>query len=354
MPHDRRGHSKTSSITNRRTFLSALGAGALAGLAGCSESLGSSGEVKNEYSFSTGPSDSLAFGMANQMASVLAQNSDQTMNVEGSTGTQAVSLLAQGETDLAYSSTFVGLNAKARREPFDDIEFNHELSQVISYYYIHVGQVAKTSSDLQRYSDVAGKPIGPGPSGASYWPPFEYALLKQISEDQLVKQNSSVSQFSNYLASDRVAAAGGPLNINGNIPSFTQQMYSENDVRLLSWSDEAISAIQEDPRVQGSMVPNDSMGDIQEYTSDEETFMISAVYNIWGSDRMPEQTVYDMLNTLWKQRSSLPDAHAGFGPWTEDEFWTSSFTSEIPVHPGTERFLKEKGLWSDEYTVAGN
>lgn len=349
------GSSSSYSGPSRRSVLVAsAGVGLTAGLAGCLDQIpggGSDTQSKTEFTFSAGPSDAMAFAMGNQIASTLKQSSEYTMHVTSNAGEQIVVNLLKGDAELSYSSVFMALDVVNRRGAFSEIEINHEPMHLTSFYSIDIGLLAKTSSDVEYMSDLSGKTIAPGPSGAAYWDPVDYSLSNFVDGFQKDYEHSSVSQFSSYLSSGRALAVGGPYNINGIIPGYIQQIHSQNDTRLLTWTEDSIEAIRDDPRISGRRISNDKLGDANEFVTSPDTFLSSLRYNLWGSDLLPEQSAYDLLKTVWEARANLPDAHAGFNPWTEGEFWTSNFSPEIPVHPGAAEFLKEKDLWSDEYTV---
>lgn len=358
--------TSTTGVTSRRRFLTTAGAGAIGLLAGCSGKSGSSSSgqdtttkrtntgSKTEYTFTTGPSQSIAFGMASALSSVVRNNSDHVMNVKAATSSQSVALLARGETDFAYATTLVGLRAKNREGSFSQLDFNRTLLQLPSFYFIRVGCYALASSDLQHYSDLAGKPIGPGPSGASYWSPMSVALRKVLSDSEIELKPAGLSQYGSLLSSGRAKAVGGPLNTNGLVPSFMQQVYNEQKVRMLSWSDEAISKIKDDSRITLEQVPNDKLGNsIEEFTATPKTPLIRANYVMYTSEAMPKETVYSLYKTAWENKKALAETHPGFKKWLDASFFTANLTPDIPVHPGAVKFLKELGVWSDKYTVGG-
>lgn len=332
----------------RRRFLQTTGALSAGGLlTGCTSKLGGK---KSEFTFSTGPSQSMAFALANQLATTLKQNSDLTMNVKASTSSQSVAMLGKGKTDLAYSTALVGQQAVNRKGPFSESQFSNSVMQVMSFYWIRTGLVAKTSSDIAYHEDLNGKTIAPGPSGASYFAPQKIGINTATENYEI--RNSGISKLVNMLPSGKADAVGGPMYINGATPSFIQQIYSDNEVNLVGFKDEHKKAINQNNKISGTEVPNDQLGkNIEDFGEQDSTFMVSANYVMYGSEKMPKQTVYDMLNMIWKQKGSLPDKHAGFKPWTNGEFWTTNFSTEISVHPGAAKFLKEKGLWSDKYSV---
>jgi TRAP-type uncharacterized transport system substrate-binding protein len=226
------------------------------------------------------------------------------------------------------------------------------MMQVMSYYYIAVGLVVDAATDMQNYAALAGDPITVGSKDFSFFQPLHKSLTNYVmSEDDFVHRNYKLTQLGSALSSGDVTAAGGPLYINTLTPSYVQKLYSENDTRLLSFTDDVKQKIKDDPRIQTRTVANDAFGAISEFTAEDETFIPSANFVWFASDKMSTETVYNLLSTIWENKSSLPEAHAGFGPWTDAEFWTDHLVPQIPVHPGSAKFLKEHDLWRDELEV---
>ncbi|RQH02375.1 TAXI family TRAP transporter solute-binding subunit [Natrarchaeobius oligotrophus] len=343
----------TQGSGTRRSFLTKAGAvGALTStglLAGC---LGDEeGGEDDEYTFGAGPSDSMSFAMANQFAHNIESNSDHSVDLTSQPSSQALSLVLGGENEMAWATGFIGQQAATQEGPFADVEMNYTPMQIMSYYYMRIGLVAPVDSDIEYYSDLAGEDFAPGPAGASFYPPFEMALQETLSDDEITPRHMDVSELADGLAEERAVAAGGPLKMNGIIPAFMEQAYSQNDCRLLAWEDAAIDAIQNNPMLSGVYESNDEMGDIQEFTTSDETFVVSADFVVYGSEQVSEDTVYEMLETLWNNRDGLEEGHAAFAPFQDDEFWVENLTTELPVHPGAASFYEDQGIWSDDFDV---
>ena len=61
---------------------------------------------------------------------------------------------------------------------------------------------------------------------------------------------------------------------------------------------------------------------------------------------MPENAVYDILNTMWDNYKETFPIHIKFVEWTPDTFTSKMQT--VPYHPGAIKFFKEKGVWTPE------
>ena len=71
-------------------------------------------------------------------------------------------------------------------------------------------------------------------------------------------------------------------------------------------------------------------------------------YDIYliARDDLPDQAAYLVAKALWENYKDLGAIHVLLKDWTTDKFVSKE--ALIPYHPGTIRFYKEKGVWTDE------
>lgn len=289
--------------------------------------------------------------MGNAMTAVIQNNSDLTVNVKSGTSGQSVASVMTDQTDLSFGTTLVGIRAKNGSGTFSQIDSTQTLLQLPSFYFMRLGAFASTNSEIEYLSDLAGKSLGPGPAGASYWGVWDLALQKALNMDELEIQNSGVNRLSDLLSAKRATAIGGPTLSNNVTPGFMQQALSQNDVRMLSYRDETIQAIEDDPKTPLVEVDKEMISNVDTYTaSGDTTPMVSANYTLWSSDAVPSEAIYTLFKTAWENKEALSESHAAFEVWSTKQWFTRNMTSEVPVHPGAVEFLKEIDAWSDEYT----
>jgi len=73
------------------------------------------------------------------------------------------------------------------------------------------------------------------------------------------------------------------------------------------------------------------------------------VYTLCRED-LPDNAVYEIIKAMWDYNSELPPIHPKFKEWTPEAF--ASKKLYCPYHPGSIKFLKEKGLWTSELEKA--
>jgi len=70
---------------------------------------------------------------------------------------------------------------------------------------------------------------------------------------------------------------------------------------------------------------------------------------------MPEDIVYKLVSTFYKQRDALVKADPGFTPMAKDftgmQAQGINANPDMPVHPGLAKFMKEHKAWNDKWKV---
>jgi hypothetical protein len=69
------------------------------------------------------------------------------------------------------------------------------------------------------------------------------------------------------------------------------------------------------------------------------------IYVLCRAD-LPDEAVYEIIKAMWDHNAELPSIHPKFKEWTPETF--ASRKLYCPYHPGSIRFLKEKGIWTPE------
>jgi TRAP-type uncharacterized transport system substrate-binding protein len=71
---------------------------------------------------------------------------------------------------------------------------------------------------------------------------------------------------------------------------------------------------------------------------------------LYARKDIPERTVYAFTKTLFDHCTEL-DAYHRQGQNVRPELAARGLFSEIPIHPGAARYLKEIGQWNDAWTI---
>lgn len=312
---------------------------------------GSEPEDFSTFRLISGPQNGVTFLMHNAAAGVLDRETDLGLDVVSGTSGESMSRLVGGGSELAFGTAKAGLDAVNREGPFGQVDFNHEFYQVSTQTTLIEPVVVPTDSDYQTWSDLEGASIATGPQGSTYQAYYREALDSILGEGNYELVHQGVSEIAQEFSAGRVDGAGGPGIVSGLTPGFMQQMYSDNDIRLLGLSEESQGMIEEHPWLSQQTLPNSAFGDsIEEYTQESETTTVRVDYPHFSTDKVSADSIYNLLNALWNNRQALIDAHPAWELFSDDSVWTGALNPEVPVHPGAVEFFKEKDLWDENFT----
>jgi len=373
-----------SSLTRRESLKTIGGVAALTGLAGCSGGNGDSGgsgdggdsgsgdsssddggsdgggtessgpepESVSTFGIISGPQNGVTFLMHNAAAGVLDRESDVGLDVVSGTSGESMVRLVGGNEDLAFGTAYAGLNAMNREQEFSQVEFNHEIYQMMTQTTLIEPILVPTDSDYEYWSDLDGASIATGTQGSTYQEYYRTALDIAVGEGNYELVHQGATEIPQEFSAGRVDAMGGPGIVSGLTPGFMQQAYSDNDVRLLGLTDETEQAIEDHEWLSLTTLPNGDFGDsIEEYTDEGETTTVRVDYPHFTTDKVDADSIYNLMDALWSNRDALVDAHQAWALFQDDEIWTSTLHPDVPVHPGAVEFFEEKGLWSDDLTA---
>jgi TRAP transporter TAXI family solute receptor len=299
----------------------------------------------------SGPQNGVTFLMHNAAAGVLDRETDLGLDVVSGTSGESMSRLVGGQSELAFGTAKAGLDAVNRAGPFGQVDFAHDLYQVSTQTTLIEPVIVPTGSDYQTWSDLDGVSIATGPQGSTYQAYYREALDNIVGEGNYELVHQGVTEIAQEFSAGRVDAAGGPGIVSGLTPGFMQQMYSDNDIRLLGLSEESQSMIEEHPWLSVQTLPNSAFGDsIEEYTQESETTTVRVDYPHFSTDKVSADSIHNLLDALWNNRQSLIDAHPAWELFSEDSVWTGALNPDVPVHPGAVEFFKENDLWDDTLT----
>jgi len=360
----------TDGTHTRRDAIKYLGsAAALTALAGCnsgggggdSSSTGQSStgngatpEDVSTFRLISGPQNGVTFQMHNAAAGVLERESDLGLDVVAGTSGESMSRLVGGGSQLAFGTAKAGLNASNREGPFANVDFEYDLYQVSTQTTLIEPLVVPASTDHEHWSDLDGVSIATGAQGSTFQAYYREALDTAVGEGNYELVHQGFTEIPQEFSAGRVGAAGGPGIVSGLTPSFMQQLYSDNEVRLLSLSEETKQAVRDHPWLALQTLPNDAFGDsIEAYTQADKTTTIRVDYPHFSTNAVSADSVNGLLNALWDNLDALVDAHPAWKLFQDDQVWVSTLHPDVPVHPGAVAFFKDKGLW-DENLTAGS
>ena len=80
--------------------------------------------------------------------------------------------------------------------------------------------------------------------------------------------------------------------------------------------------------------------------ADVDTWVMGTENYVVARADIPDDAVYEINKALWDNVKELGTYHRILKSWSQKTFVSRKLF--IPYHEGSVKFLKEKGLWSDE------
>ncbi len=230
-------------------------------------------------------------------------------------------------------------------ELFDAWENNIPIWQVLSWTYWPQVMLVRADSELNRIEDLKGKSVSliKKGSGAEFvWNIVfeEYGILDEIKP--------------NYLAwSDSYDALvdGTIVAMPGNYPGGKQhpgmeQMAHQIDYKTLEFDPDIIKRVNKrNPGIIIATLPKTA------YKGFKEDMTAPALGGIViSAAHVEDEMVYEFCKAVYEHIDELHELSAVSGATTRESA-TKWLMPEVPVHPGAARYLKEIGVWNENFKI---
>lgn len=286
-----------------------------------------------------------AYQATSGLASVLNQQQEQyEINAPpGGAGPQGMVRMAQGEADFAYTNTAVAYeqdNQEGDWENFPDTD----LRQMWHFYDIHFNIAAPADSDIKSAADLPGNRLSLGSTDGTAMQIMPPVLEKGITVDDVEIAPISWDQLGDALNSGRVDAVVALLT-NSEFPSYTEQIFAQNDARYLDWPESIRTGVDEDSTYNGQYYSVEDLdGEDAGFDGREQVWFQDSVYHMYTTADRDEDVVYDLMSMMWEHVDEIGDYHALNAYWSDEDFISQKFHEDIGLHPGAERFFEEQGI----------
>jgi len=205
-----------------------------------------------------------------------------------------------------------------------------------------IGLAVATDSGIYKYSDLKGKRVAgnlPTPS------------LQLQTEALLLNGGVSWSEIKPVPVSS--VAEGVKVVIEGRSDAsatctigmpIMEELQAKRGARILPIdpSPEALKRTREKfPGYPIKVTPGPGKTGVEK----EQYLWAYDIYLIARED-LPDQAAYQVVKALWENYKDLGAIHILLKDWTLDKFVSKE--ALIPYHPGSIKFYKEKGVWTDE------
>jgi len=269
------------------------------------------------------------------MANVLNKHSDG-LNVvsQGTNGaTENVRLLHSNSIDVGmgnWDALYFGYEGTG--------PFNGEKQDIVGLMtlYLSGGQmVVKADSKIESYHDLKGKKINLGPQGSTITE-MSRIILKTIGIDPDKDIDPYYLSFNEGGSKLKDGDLDATFYVAGIPTAGLIELSTSTDVKLLSLEEDVREKIIEEyPYYDKITIP---AGTYKGVDYDIESLQLWTALMV--NPDMPEETAYEIVKTLMENIEEFKEVHSV----GEDFSLENAAKTIIPLHPGAEKYFKEKGV----------
>lgn len=273
------------------------------------------------------------------MLAQLLSNSVKDLVVTAQTGNASVAniaLIGKGEVETAFVQNDVAYWAYTgtELEQFKGKPVKN-IRHLAALYPEHVQLVALRESGIRSVRDLKGKRVVLGaPGSGNVVDANEVLKAYGMSADDV---KADYLGYSEGVARMKDGQADAMFVVAGFPTSAVLDLQTGKDIVIVPLEDDMVRKITSQSRffAPATIPANTYKGQ----TQDAKTIAVIAT---WIADeKVPADLVYEMTRALWEKRDVLEKVHA---KGKEIRLETALAGQAIPLHPGAERYYKQKGV----------
>ncbi len=310
-------------------------------LTGCSsggsETKETSGDSKKLLiSLATGSVSGVYYPLGGAFASIINKNIEgANCSVESTGGSVAnILLIAEKEAELAFVAASSAYEAEHNQGVFADKKVEN-VNGILSLYPEAV-QIVSIDPNMKSVLDLKGKKVAVGSVGSGTEVMAKIILdIYDMSYDDIQEDYLGFSDASTGLKDKTIDAAF----IWAGVPtSGVMDLGTQHEISLVNFEASEIERLK---KISPYCVPISIDKSVySSLSSDVTTIAIPAV--LVGEAGLPEDFVYNFLVKTFENLNVLQNAHARGKDISLENALNG--LDGIPLHPGAQKFYKEKGL----------
>ncbi len=289
-----------------------------------------------DLSIVTGPTGGTMYAISAAITDLVNRNTKdlRLSNTAGGGSLYTLKVLANNEADFAMAGNDVSLDALKGAGSFNGKTFP-ELRGVTSLFIEAFHVVVRADSPIKTFEDLKGKRIGVGPPASGTGLASQRLLpLLGLPPDSYRKLELGFQESADYLRDGNVDAVVYQVGLPY---APVVDVSISRPVRILPIPSAAIDKIRAAfPFYVPVSVPQQTYRGMTEGANAVAVKML-----LLTTTRAPEKAVYDTVRMLYDNLQVVRASHQA-GASIALERALDGMT--VPVHPGAERFFKERGI----------
>jgi TRAP-type uncharacterized transport system substrate-binding protein len=207
-------------------------------------------------------------------------------------------------------------------------------------------------NDIKSWSDLAGKTVFAGPPGSSVFEVPRAALTALGVWDKIKVVNIPFTSAADALKMGTVDVIVGYANGDVLIP-WMAEVDTRVKLKIIPPSPAEFEVIK---KVPGYSTP--ALDTKKVFAQDMGVPKVNAIADYYGfhvGNKLSAEGAYRVFKVLIEKANEISKIHGTLKVYAEDPLGMQvagiSSIPDIPVHPGVARYLKEKGVWRNEFKI---
>ncbi len=196
--------------------------------------------------------------------------------------------------------------------------------------------VVRANSGINTFTDLKGKSISSGSPGSGQWQLLG-DLLAAHGMDRKIDISEDYSSFSQSVEKIKDGNLDASLITAGSPTASVLELANHHDIKIIPLTGAPIKKLQEvQPYYADAILPANTY---KGQTKDVKTIAVRA---IWAThDKLDNATAYAVVKALYENTDTLAKVHV---KGKEISLAKALESISIPLHPGAEKYYREKGL----------
>ncbi|MEO4052253.1 TAXI family TRAP transporter solute-binding subunit [Solibacillus sp. CAU 1738] len=300
-------------------------------LVGCTKN-----EAEENLIFTTGTTTGVFYSLGAVLSTIWGNELDQRVTSQASNGSvENLKLMQKGEANIGFTTVNIAYEAYNGENSFNEKAYSDV--RILGNLYPNVSHfVTLNNGKVNSIEDIAGKSFVYGAAGSATEIESNLVLDAHGVDKSTVKANYvGFTEAVDLIRNGQVDV----VNIYSGVPSAaTTELITTFDSKVLNFSDEAIEKMTK-------QYPWNFKYEIKANTYDKQTEPIITVgqYSAIVVDAgLSDETVYELTKILWESLEEIEQGHSIASQF--DPAVAVEGTAGIPIHPGAEKYYKEKGF----------
>lgn len=290
------------------------------------------------FGIATGGTGGTYYPLGGMLAQVISNNAElegRKLSATAETGNASVAnagLLGRGDIESAFVAADILDSAYHGKNQFEGKALTN-LRALGALYPETVQLVAQPG--LESFTDLKGHSISSGSPGSGQWQLLGDLLnAYDMTREDVSEDYSSFSQSAEKLKDGNLDAS---LITAGSPTASIVELANGHDINIIPLTGAPIEKLRETQPYYASVVL--PAGTYKGVDHDVETIAVRA---IWATHAdLPDDVAYAVTKALYENTETLGKVHV---KGKEISVATALESVSIPLHPGAERYFREKGI----------